>query len=419
MNIQKFSAAILCLAALIACESPPAPEVVEVEEEKLILLLQAEAFENSSALEIVKGEGTVRLDSGQWLEFSLNVPISGRYALRVYGESEGGGQLWVEDYVYNNDGRTYNITGQMNFPDQGVRSSQGVDGSPLADTLHPIRLHASKGSVWVDQIELELLKVHQPTPEILTQTMQGNNWELVWSDEFDGSAVDQSKWTYDLGDWGWGNHELQYYTEGREENARLEEGRLVIEARKNDNGHEWTSARLTTRGKVAFRYGRIELRAKVPGGKGCWAAGWTLGDAYVDELSWPYCGEIDILESVGFETDPVTDSGQAHATVHTPAYYFKIGNQITGITDVPNITTAWHTYAVDWYPDSIVGTVDGRRYYLYDKTADEREWPFHQPQNLILNLAMGGGWGGAMGMDTTLVSQRFELDYIRVYQKTH
>ena len=167
---------------------------------------------------------------------------------------------------------------------------------------------------------------------------------LIWSDEFEGEGIpDTKKWTFDIGDWGWGNNELQYYTENRVENARVENGNLIIEARKNDMDSKWTSARLTTRGKVSFLYGRIEFRAKVPTNRGNWAAGWTLGDDYVDEISWPYCGEIDILESVGFEMDDITGDGEAHASTHNGAYYFKLGNHQTGIIDVKNMNKEFHT----------------------------------------------------------------------------
>lgn len=259
------------------------------------------------------------------------------------------------------------------------------------------------------------MREQQVTPQTLTQSMEGTEWEVVWSDEFDGTAIDTDKWLFDIGDWGWGNNELQYYTDNNGTNARIEDGKLVIEATKNEDGKTWKSARLTTRGKTSFLYGKIEFSAMVPAGRGTWAAGWTLGDSYVDEKSWPYCGEIDILETVGYEMKE-NDTGIAHSTVHTPAYYFKINNQISSTIDVPNVTTEFHTYAVEWTPTEVRGYVDGNHYYTYDKNANELEWPFAQPQNIILNLAMGGGWGGAMGMDESLTSQKFVVDYVRVSQ---
>ena len=158
------------------------------------------------------------------------------------------------------------------------------------------------------------------------------------------------------------------------------------------------------------------MKAKVPREKGNWAAGWTLGDAYVDELSWPYCGEIDIIESVGYEVDNETGDGIAHISAHTPAYYFKKENQVTSIKEVKNIAGEFHTYSIEWTPTEIRGYLDGEQYYLYDKSDNDAEWPFAQPQTLILNLAMGGGWGGLQGMDETVTSQKFILDYVRVYE---
>ncbi|MDX1409794.1 MAG: glycoside hydrolase family 16 protein, partial [Saprospiraceae bacterium] len=189
------------------------------------------------------------------------------------------------------------------------------------------------------------------------------------------------------------------------------------EAHKDDDGHAWTSARLTTRGKVTFRYGKIELRARVPAGRGNWAAGWTLGDAYVDELSWPYCGEIDILESVGFEVDNANGDGKAHASVHCRAFYFKEDSHHTSTLPVKDMHNSFHTYAVEWTPGGITAFVDDQPYFAYDDTTDERTWPFDEPQNIILNLAMGGGWGGAQGMDPQMTSQQYILDYVRVYAR--
>ncbi len=123
------------------------------------------------------------------------------------------------------------------------------------------------------------------------------------------------------------------------------------------------------------------------------------------------------LESVGFEVNDETGDGIAHATVHTPAYYFKINNQISSTKNIPNMAGEFHTYAVEWTPTEVRGYVDGEKYYVYDKNANDKEWPFNQPQNLILNLAMGGGWGGAKGLDESITSQKFIIDYVRVYSK--
>ena len=132
----------------------------------------------------------------------------------------------------------------------------------------------------------------------------------------------------------------------------------------------------------------------MPSGRGTWAAGWMLGDAYRDEISWPYCGEIDILECVGYEIDDSTGTGMNHATCHTRAYYFKQGNQIGSDTTLSNMTDSFHTYAVEWYPDVIYGLVDGVRYYTYDKNKNKMEWPFDEAQNIYSQPGHGRwlGW---------------------------
>lgn len=349
------------------------------------------------------------------LSYDINVPAPGRYKVEVV--AQGIGEVWIEDYRDNEDGRTYNITGAMivNAPNEAGLVSK--DGSPLNAGVHPIKLHAySNGEepLTIQQVNFTKMIDHQVTPESLTQSYEGEEWELVWSDEFEGSgAPDTTKWIYDVGNWGWGNNEPQYYTDNRRENARLENGNLIIEARKNDMGQDWTSARLTTRGKTSFLYGRYEFRAKVPAKDGTWAAGWFLGDEYVDELSWPYCGEIDVLECVGSEINDETGDGINHGSCHTRTYYFKEGTHITAVTEVEDMVNTYHTYAIEWTPSEIKAYVDDEHYYTYDKTKDELEWPFNKPQNIILNLAMGGGMGGAI--DPSIESQQFIIDYVRVY----
>ncbi len=361
----------------------------------------------------------IDLMAESWIAFNADFQEAGRYNVSVVVKNIGDipAKVWIEDYYDNPDDRTYDVTGKIEVPVSAEVQSLGVDGSPFNQGNHPMKLHVSEGEVSIEKVVFTLMVPHQASEKIMEQTMGGEQWELVWSDEFDGDQVDESKWTYDVGDWGWGNNELQYYTVNRPENARVENGNLILEARKDDFGQEWTSARLTTRGKVAFLYGKIEFRAKVPRLKGNWAAGWTLGNTYVDEKDWPYCGEIDILESVGYEVDNETGDGTAHATVHTPAYYFKINNQISSQKDIPNMSGEFHTYAVEWTPTEVKMLVNDEVYYVYDKIANEKEWPFHIPQNIILNLAIGGGWGGSQGLDPDMTTQEFILDYVRVYGK--
>lgn len=374
----------------------------------------------SSEGEVTAVQSVLSCSDNCWIEYSVEVPVTGRYKVAIDAKAmTDSSQVWIEDHVHNTDDRTYNITSNVKVPSVDSATEIVRDGSPLRAGKHDIRIHLVNG-VELHSVDFDLLIKHQITPQTLTQNMEGENWEIVWADEFDGNGIpDTSKWTYDLGNWGWGNGELQYYTRNRVENARQENGHLIIEAHKDDMGFPWTSARLTTRGKTAFLYGKIEFRAKVPKEKGNWAAGWTLGDEYVDELSWPYCGEIDILESVGYQMDNETGNGTAHASAHCGAYYFKLGNQPTGTTEVENMNEAFHTYSIVWTPEEITAYVDDMEYFNYDDNSTELSWPFDKSQNLILNLTMGGGWGGLEGMDESVTKQQMVIDYVRVYQKTN
>ena len=390
------------------------------------LVLDAETFISNSGNIAVMGEKRKRVSvktngAEAWLSYKVNIPVSGRYNIRVYARNAGNenARCWVEDHIDNKDGRTYNISGTM--PISGKESDGQYfvqrDATPLAARNHYMKLHIESGEVIIDKMTFSLIKEHKPTPVVLKQNTTGDVWRLVWSDEFSGDGLpDTSKWTFDIGNWGWGNNELQYYTNKKVDNARQENGNLIIEARKDEQGLPWSSARLTTRGKESFLYGKIEFRAKVPAGRGTWSAGWLLGDDYIDELSWPYCGEVDVLENVGYEIDGNTGNGKTHASLHCGAYYFKFGNQPTAITEVENMNNDFHTYTLKWLPDSMIISIDGRRYFDYHDTKNKLTWPFNKPQNLILDLAIGGGWGGAQGIDSTITSQKFIVDYVRVYE---
>ncbi len=246
-------------------------------------------------------------------------------------------------------------------------------------------------------------------------------YRLVWSDEFDIDGLpDPTRWTYDVerNRDGWYNNELQYYSANRLENARVEGGRLVIEARRerpdratspDSGGQAYTSARLVSRGLAQWTYGFFEVRAKVPCGRGTWPAAWLLP---VADLNWPAGGEIDILEHVGH------NPGVVHGTVHTTSYNHTRGTERGGSTRVADACGAFHRYQVLWTPEAITFGVDGVGYYsfLNDGRGDPATWPFDQPFYAILNLAVGGNWGGAEGVDRRAFPQVFEVDYIRIFQ---
>jgi beta-glucanase (GH16 family) len=405
--MKRLFGAFLLVLFVCSCETSETFEADIVLDPTTYVAQEGEWFDQQILMNLTSSSGA--------LSYDIQVPAAGRYKVEVIGR--GSGEVWIEDYRDNEDGRTYNITGAMRISSEDESVRVGKDGSPLNAGVHPIKLHAnSEDYLIIEKILFTKMIDHQVTPEVSLQSLEGEDWELVWSDEFEvAGAPDTTKWIYDVGNWGWGNNEPQYYTDNRRENARVENGNLIIEARKNDMGQEWTSARLTTRGKTSFLYGKYEFRAKVPAADGTWAAGWFLGDKYVDELSWPYCGEIDVLECVGSEIDNVTGNGINHGSCHTRSYYFKEGTHITAVTDVEDMVNTFHTYAIEWTPTEIKAFVDDVHYYTYDKNADELEWPFNNPQNIILNLAMGGGMGGEI--DPSIESQQFIIDYVRVYGK--
>jgi beta-glucanase (GH16 family) len=255
------------------------------------------------------------------------------------------------------------------------------------------------------------------------------DWELVWSDEFDKEGLpDPSRWSYEEGFVR--NRELQYYTVGRTENARVENGHLIITARREQwpnarhqsdaPERQWqqhrtqanyTSASLTTRGRAEWTYGRIEVRAQLPGGRGTWPAVWTLG-TNMGEVGWPACGEIDIMEYVGH------DPGVVHANVHSRGYNHTRGNGRGARIEIADAETAFHVYAVEWTPDHLKFFVDDLHYFtLKNDGTGVDSWPFDAPQFLILNLAIGGAWGGQQGVDDNIFPQRFLIDYVRVYRR--
>jgi len=242
-------------------------------------------------------------------------------------------------------------------------------------------------------------------------------WQLVWSDEFDYTGLpDPQKWSYDVGGHGWGNKELQFYTERRKENARVENGHLIIEARKDGwQGHQYTSARLVTKGKGDWTYGRVEVSAKLPSGRGTWPAIWMLPTGW-EYGSWPGSGEIDIMEHVGFDPDVV------HASVHTKLYYHSIHTQKTAKLGVNSARVEFNTYTIEWTPEEIRAFINNQHYFTFrnerlsNPAADYKQWPFDKPFHLLLNIAVGGTWGGARGVDDKIWPQRMVVNWVRVYQ---
>ncbi|WP_052670989.1 family 16 glycosylhydrolase [Draconibacterium sediminis] len=236
--------------------------------------------------------------------------------------------------------------------------------------------------------------------------------ELVWEDNFDGNAVNTDNWTFETGSGGWGNNELQNYTAG--DNAVVKDGILTITAKKLNEAKvagSYTSSRMITSGKKEFTYGRMEIRAKLPSGTGIWPAIWMLG-ANIGTAGWPACGEIDIMEYVGYQPNKV------HATVHTSAGYG--GNGDGSSKTFETAEEEFHVYGLFWTEKELVFYTDSpenitHRYAPSSKNNDN--WPFNKPHFFILNVAVGGNWGGAQGIDNAIFPQSMEVDYVRVYQE--
>jgi beta-glucanase (GH16 family) len=240
-----------------------------------------------------------------------------------------------------------------------------------------------------------------------------SGWKLVWSDEFNGSSIDRTKWNYDTGTgWnGWGNNELQYYTD-RPDNARIENGNLVIEARKEEHGgRQYTSGRLVTKGKFSRTYGRFEARIKVPFGQGILPAFWMLGND--GPKGWPECGEIDIMEVIGKEPANV------YGTIHGPGY--SGASSLGGKYSLPvgaKLHEDFHVYAVEWEPGTIRWYFDGALFHTRS-SADlpaGSKWVFDHPFHILLNLAVGGNWPGYPDA-TTRFPQFLTVDYVRVFER--
>jgi len=252
-------------------------------------------------------------------------------------------------------------------------------------------------------------------PVVVDTTPVDKGWTFEsapsWSDEFSTDGLpNASKWGYDIGGSGWGNNELQYYT-NNVNNARIINGKLVITAIKEPmGGKNYTSARLVTRTKGDFLYGRIEVSAKLPSGVGTWPAIWMLPTDW-EYGSWPNSGEIDIMEHVGY------DSTRVHFSVHTEAYNHTINTQKTANRIIQTALTDFHKYRLDWTPYAVRGYFDDQLVFTFvNEGKGAARWPFDKRFHILLNLAIGGNWGGVKGVDDTMFPALFEIDYIRFYK---
>lgn len=248
---------------------------------------------------------------------------------------------------------------------------------------------------------------------LLVSSLSARDSLLVWSDEFDYTgAPDSTKWSYEVGYLR--NNEAQYYTEQRLENVRVENGALILEARLDSmelDGqiYPFTSGSVHTKNKAQWTYGKVEVRSRFDVALGTWPAHWLLSasDPYG---YWPSSGEIDIMEHVGFAP------AYTHANIHTEAYNWVDGTAMGTQTPISDPANTWHVHDVVWSQDSIWVSYDHEIYFRFGRHGGWQEWPFDHPFYLILNLAIGGAWGGQQGIDSTAFPLRMEVDYVRVYK---
>jgi beta-glucanase (GH16 family) len=263
-------------------------------------------------------------------------------------------------------------------------------------------------------LNAQIFRTNTNTVNTATKYVKNKQLKLVWSDEFNYNGLpDSTKWGYDVGtgDWGWGNNEQQYYTNGELKNVVVGNGVLsIIALKEKREDKNYTSTRMVTRGKADWAYGRIEIRAKLPKGRGTWPAGWTLG-ANLKKVGWPLSGEIDIMEHVGFDPDTIVGS------FHSTAFNHIKGTQKTKRIAIKNPYTQFHVYAVEWNDQRMDFLLDGVAYLSVPNNGKtDEEWPFNKPQYLLLDLAIGGNWGATKGIDDTIFPATLQVDYVRVFQ---
>lgn len=256
---------------------------------------------------------------------------------------------------------------------------------------------------------------------LLSTNALAQSWQLVWNDEFDYSGYpDSNRWRPEIWNPGVVNNELQHYTNNLD-NASVSNGTLKIKAAAWVNPatgqNQYYSARLNS--TASWTYGRFEARMKLPGGWGTWPAFWLYpsndfmyGTNPITNYGWPNAGEIDIMEQVGHDQNVI------HASTHSACCFWAVGTQRTGTLPVSDPTTNWHTYAAEWYPDRIAFFVDGVNYFtVWNDGSGWESWPFNHNFHIILNLAVGGTWGGAQGVDPNIWPRTMEVDYVRVYRQ--
>lgn len=336
----------------------------------------------------------------------------------VYNHDPGWKVVWYENGKFMGEMEQYwgkdPLANELYQP--GKNKKHGWLSADEINHLFKARVRDTKALITVE-VNDRFGNVYKKDIAPVEPVKSTTGWNLIWKDEFSITGMpDTARWNYDTrgNSYGWGNNELQWYTTGNPKNANVSNGTLKISAYKEPtSGKDYSSARLTTKNKGDWKYGKIEVRARLPVGRGTWPAIWML-PTINNYGGWPGSGEIDIMEHVGY------DPGIIHSTVHTKAYNHVKKTQVGKQINVNSAMSAFHVYTTEWDENEIRSYVDGELYFSFknERTGPDT-WPFDQPFHLILNLAIGGGWGGIKGVDETIFPATMEVDYVRIYQRSN
>lgn len=407
MNITWFISYILLGIVMMSCGGNGDNNTIDLEPDVVLIL-------NDTSI--------VESNNNQTLELKANLSKSTEEVVILnYKTVEGTAKSDI-DYISINDGQILFQPGEVNkvIP-ISIRGEQFVEENEFfiveATAVANATLENESVTISIinddeDNSEAGVLRIPQ---EGYSTPLEYSGMNLVWQDEFEGDQINPNNWGYELGDGcpelcGWGNAELQYY---RKENSFLEEGNLIIEAKKQSIGGKfYTSSRLISKGKQEFEYGRIDVRAVLPFGQGLWPAIWMLG-GNIDDVGWPKCGEIDITELIGGSED-----GRDN-TIHGTVHYANAGNNYA--TDGGSFSleegifnNQYHVFSIIWNENSIRWLIDDIEYHSFSINSDFLS-EFHQPHYLLLNVAIGGNWPGSPVLSTTF-PQYMIVDYVRVFQ---
>lgn len=365
-----------------------------------------------------KGVGQDKSEQFRLYPTGTDIALSECFIANVFNYDDQWQIRWYEDGVYKGEMSRYwgvdPLAASMYVP--GSNKKYSWLGASETQHLFKARPEKQESKIEVEAIDRFGNTYKKETNNTIVEKMtKTGDWKLVWNDEFDYAGLpDASKWNFATygNDWGWGNNELQHYTDSDSANAWVEDGILHIKALKKQHANkEFTSARLTTQNKGDWTYGRFEIRAKLPTGRGLWPAIWMM-PSKSEYGEWPESGEIDIMENVGYNPDTI------FATAHTKTYNHIINTEKTKGIFFPDSYKDFHVYTLEWDADKYSVYVDDRHIFTFNnERTGHKEWPFDKDFHLILNLAVGGNWGGQHGVDHSIFPKELLVDYVRVYQR--